>query len=194
MALTDKQEVFLRLLVENQKRTGRDRVNVGRLYEKAGYLVAGDRADQNASRLIKNEKFQKEYSKELKKLRKKIEVSVADVLQEEKRLAFQDIIHLFKDKKSTITPPCDLPEDIRKAISSIKIIKKTSPTGIETTEYEYRFWDKGKALERLSKHLGLYEKDNRRTIEAGEELKEILKEISGETRGLPNKTQGKIKE
>ena len=32
--------------------------------------------------------------------------------------------------------------------------------GKQQYKYKYRFWDKGKSLERISKHLGLYEKDN----------------------------------
>ena len=49
-----------------------------------------------------------------------------------------------------------------RAIVSLKVIKTQSlkDPNLIRTEYRYKFADKGKALERLGKHFGMYEKDN----------------------------------
>jgi len=56
----------------------------------------------------------------------------------------------------------DLPDHMARAIVSLKVIKTQSlkDPDIVRTEYRYKFADKGKALERLSRYLGMYEKDN----------------------------------
>ncbi len=87
------------------------------------------------------------------------------VLDEEARLAFSDIRTLF-DENWNLLPPNNLPPEIAAAISSIKITSRLIPQGrdeppIEMVTYDYSLWDKGRALERLSRHLGLYEQDNK---------------------------------
>jgi phage terminase small subunit len=154
--LPDMQEKFLRLLIDNQAKTGADRQPIGRLYEQAGYATRGLLANKAASRLTRIPgKFRDFYRAALARLQEKVEVSTADVLTEEKRLAFQDIIGIFEPNTDTLIKPSQLPEDIRRAIASIKVIEL--PTG--STVYQYKFWNKGQALERLSRHLGMYEKD-----------------------------------
>jgi len=74
-------------------------------------------------------------------------------LLEEKRIAFADIRHLFKD--FVLVAPSELPEDIARAVNGIEIIE-TEVDGVVTTKYKYKLSDKGKSLERISRHLGLY--------------------------------------
>ena len=84
------------------------------------------------------------------------------ILREEARLAFYDPRDLVDPVTGDILPLKDLPEHISRAIVSMKVIQTQSlkDPDIVRTEYRYKFADKGKALERLSKYLGLYEKDN----------------------------------
>jgi len=77
-------------------------------------------------------------------------------------LAFYDPRDLVDPATGEILPLQRLPEHMARAIVSLKVIKTQSlkDPDLVRTEYRYKFADKGKALERLSKYLGLYEKDN----------------------------------
>lgn len=78
-------------------------------------------------------------------------VELTEVLLQAKRIAFSDIGRLF-DKAGRLLRPHEVDEDTRAAIASFKVD--------EYGRMEYKFWDKNAALEKLFKHLGLYEKDN----------------------------------
>ena len=88
-----------------------------------------------------------------------------DILWVEECLIKSDVRKLFFPGDWELVPPSELPDDVAAAISSIKVIRRTIyrdkeiPPDVEVT-YQYTFWDKGRASERLSRHLGLYEKDN----------------------------------
>jgi hypothetical protein len=89
-------------------------------------------------------------------------ISIGRILREEARLAFydpRDLVDLLTGEMLSLK---DLPEHMALAIVSLKVIKTQSlkDPDLVRTEYRYKFADKGKALERLSRYLGLYEKDN----------------------------------
>lgn len=80
------------------------------------------------------------------------------ILMEEGKLAFSDI---------RLIPGCpqDIPDEIAGAISSFEInedVVKTLDGGEQVIRRrtKYTLWPKGQALERLSRQLGLYERDN----------------------------------
>jgi phage terminase small subunit len=86
---------------------------------------------------------------------------VENILQEEMHLAFSDI---------RLIPGCpaDIPDEIAYAIQSfqieedvIKSLSEDSDLQVVRRRTKFTLWPKGAALERLSKHLGLYEQDNR---------------------------------
>jgi len=99
----------------------------------------------------------------LRELREQIaldtQITLKRVMLEESCVAFCDPLDLFSDE-GTIIAPHELPERVRRAISSVEIIETITKDGEKQIRYKYKFWDKGKSLERISKHLGLYEKDN----------------------------------
>jgi phage terminase small subunit len=88
-------------------------------------------------------------------------ITVKRIMLEEVCIAYSDLKDLFDEDGNTL-PPHELPERIRRAIRSIEIkeLPKKRQSDPTTYEYKYKLWDKGKALERISKHLGLYERDN----------------------------------
>jgi len=126
-------------------------------YIAAGYKARGKAAKANASRLMANPNFKTEYNKAIAQAVKKTQVSAERVLKEESRIAFADIAGIFNGE--TLISPDELPEDIRRAISGIEIIERIIPGKEKEKEikYKYRFWDKGRALERLGKYLKLYQ-------------------------------------
>jgi phage terminase small subunit len=89
-------------------------------------------------------------------------LSVGRILREEARLAFYNPRDIVDPVKGEMLSLKDLPEHMARAIVSLKVIKTQSlkDPDIVRTEYRYKFADKGKALERLSRYLGMYEKDN----------------------------------
>ena len=78
------------------------------------------------------------------------------VLRETARLAYSDIGQIFA-ADGTLLPVHKLPEDIRRSIASVEVVKRNVDSGDGKTDdvIKIRVWDKPKALEFLGKHLGL---------------------------------------
>ncbi len=87
-----------------------------------------------------------------KELRESLNITQERILMEEARLAFVDISALF-DENDKLLPINKIPEDARRAIAGIEITEGVK--GKDLTR-KYKLSDKGRALERISKHLGLY--------------------------------------
>jgi len=115
-----------------------------------------------ASKNLKKPKIQDYFDELSKEAVGHAGLSVGRILLEEARLAFFDPRDLMDPCTGEILPFHELPEHMARAIVSLKVIKTHSlrDPDLIRTEYYYKFADKGKALERLSKHLGMYEKDN----------------------------------
>ena len=160
-------------------------------YEASGYKARGKSAEANSSLLISNHKFKAEYDKAIAEAVEKTRVSAERVLKEEGRIAFANIAEIFDGE--TLISPGKLPEDIMRAISGIEIIERFIPGKEKKKEvkYKYRFWDKGRALERLGKYLKLYQDTTNLNIDfdgdAAAAWALILKSISGDPTALPNR-------
>lgn len=179
------QQKFLNNLMSGDFRTQ------GQAYKAAGYDVSETGASSGASNLLKNPTFRKEYEKALSELAKRTGITKERVLEEERRLAYLDPGDLFEIKKGQWTPipPPELPEDVRRAISAIDIIENYFPqlNKVET-KYKYKFWDKGRALERVSRHLGMY--DDKITIGIDDKLLEFFRAVIAI---LPNRYAAELK-
>jgi len=127
------------------------------------YLVAypkvkkEETAQANASRMLRNAKVKAYIDAKLDELATRAHITAERVLQEEARLAFSDVRELFNEE--TPIPPHKLPEDVARAVAGMEVKERRlyeggEHAGTERT-YKYRLWDKGRALERLEKHLGL---------------------------------------
>jgi len=121
------------------------------------------KGSKNKSKILRLKDETKNSCKELVGYR--AQTLTQDILDEETRLAFSDIRGLFFKGDWSLVPPSELPDDVARCISSVQVSVRYIPQGmdaepIKEVTYKYTFWDKGRALERLSKHLGLYEKDN----------------------------------
>ena len=166
-------------------------LNASRAALRAGYTRA------EAGRRLVTQSHVSEAIKYARKERsERTQVTQDRVLQEEACIAFSDIRDLF-DEQGELIPKHELPERVRSALSSYDVSEKIDRYGNQVTNIKIKFWDKGRALERVSRHLGMYEKDNTQGGQASgqamvEAYREILREVDGATRGLPNKTQKKI--
>lgn len=125
--------------------------------EYAGF--SPDTARQQAWQLLQREDVQ-EYLKMLKAAySEKTGVTREKVLAEVARLAFSDIRNYYTgdDKLKPIT---DLDDNEAAALASVKIYEEYSEREAVGVNKEIKLYDKLAALEKLARHLGLYEKDN----------------------------------
>lgn len=145
-----------------------------RAYRKAFKSCKSDAAaGVGANKKLKKANVKAYIEARLEKISKKLEISTERVLQEDARIAYSDIGELFNGP--TLIPPADLPENVRRAVSSVKVTERKSGEDSFERVYEYKFWDKGRAIERLDKHLGVFEKDNKQKTDP---LVDVLKEIA----------------
>jgi phage terminase small subunit len=87
------------------------------------------------------------------------QVDAASVLRELVRIAMCDIAGAF-DEDNTLKPIHDMPEDVRRAISSIKVDELFDGRGSEREKIgvtkEVKFWTKTQGLEMLARTLAMF--------------------------------------
>jgi len=111
----------------------------------------------------------KDIQRRLDELRKKAlkanDLTPERVLAECKRIALCDVKDAFDDN-GCVKDIKDVPDDIRKAISSFEVEEIKDRKG-KTTGWikKIKFWNKDKNLENLMKYFGQFEKDNEQKIE-----------------------------
>jgi len=77
------------------------------------------------------------------------------VLGELLRLARVDPLDVF-DEHGGLLPVKDMPEDVRRAISSIEVTSNTMRGGDTVLTHKIKFWPKNNALQLLGQHLRLF--------------------------------------
>lgn len=91
----------------------------------------------------------------------------AEALREIRRVALSDVGALMSPDGRVLLPH-ELDPDTAAAVASFKVD--------EFGRVEYRFWDKNAALEKLARHLGLYERDH---LQHTDRLGALLQGLSG---------------
>ena len=86
--------------------------------------------------------------------------------------AMESYLSRLFNSDGSLIPLKDLPENLTRALAAIDIIETHDSNGNKIIKSKYRFYDKVKALDRLSRHLGLYNDSN--IIKYEEALKELL--------------------
>ena len=78
------------------------------------------------------------------------------VLREVGRLAYSDVTELFDDH-GRLLPVKMWPEDARRAVAGVEVVKRNADPGDGVTEdvIKVKLWDKTRNLEFLGKHNGL---------------------------------------
>jgi len=115
------------------------------------------------------------------KAAKRNDISVDRILQEEKCLAFYDLVGIF-EFDGTMRNIHDIPEALRRCICGVQV-DEIFGREHKTVKTKIKLADKGKSLERISKHLGMYERDNR---QKGQGIIEAFFEaIDGKSRDIP---------
>lgn len=109
------------------------------------------------------------------------------VLREVGRIALCDVRRVF-DERGGLRHPHDWDDETAAAVSSVEVVTKVLPTPRdEPPEIEYvhkiRFWDKNSAAEKLMKHLGMFEADNRQKSPLDDLPRDVLALILSRLRG-----------
>lgn len=107
----------------------------------------------------------------LKKAADSAGLKAEEIIEEVKRLALSDVSGIFHEDGSMRLP------------HEMDARTRASIAGIKQTQFgiEYKFWDKNAALDKASKILGLYEKDNKQKTDP---LAQLLKDFSGNVLGV----------
>lgn len=138
--------------------------NITQAAIKAGYSERT--AHSQGSRLLKSVKVQEALSLERKKARMKFDITQERVLNELARIAFgvtADLVSI-DDEGQVIFKSLDELDDDQKAFISELNSTRVDREGIVTITTKVKTYDKLRALEMLSRYLGLFEKDNNQKL------------------------------
>lgn len=152
--LTPKQQRFVaEYLVD---------LNATAAYRRAGYACRTDNAAAaSASALLRNPKVAAAVAEAQARHAAGAGVTAERVLKEVAALAFSDIGALldFTGDEPRLKAPRDIPEEARRCISSVKVKRRVEGRGAAARTVqvlEFKLWDKGAALEKLGRRLGLF--------------------------------------
>jgi hypothetical protein len=116
-----------------------------------------------------------------KKVEEAFAVDTAKLLREASRLAHSDISNIMHPD-GKVKLPHELDPETRAAVASFKID--------EYGRIEYKFWDKNSAQERLFKHKGLFEQDNKQKADP---FTKLLQSLNPATVGvMPGANRGAL--
>lgn len=127
---------------------------------RAGY--SAKTAYSQGERLLRNVEVAAALRVSQERTMQRLEINADEILLENLRLARSDIRKALAPDGS-LRPADEWPDDLAAAVSSIKVRTVYEGTGEDrypVTITELKLWDKGSAIDRTFKHLGLYEKDN----------------------------------
>lgn len=150
-------------LNEKQKRFALEYVldlNATQAAIRSGYSKRS--AGEQASRLLRDVRIQKVVQEEKDARARRTEVSVDRVLEEYARIAYQDH-RIFYNSDGSLKKIRELDDTAAAILSGSEVAETfqegaTGPTRVLTSKI--RTWSKDKALDALSKHLGIFEKHN----------------------------------
>ena len=165
-ALTAKQARFIEEYLVDR--------NATQAAVRAGYAKSG--AAEEGSRLLRNAKVRAALDAAIDAQQQRTQVTADRVLQELARLAFFDISQAF-DADGRLLPIRSMPEDLRRAIQGFEVETLYAGTGRERGEVgitsKFKMPDKGRALELLMKHLGMFKPEEVK-VEAGDSFAALV--------------------
>ena len=119
---------------------------------RAGYSPRT--AEVQGSRLLSNANVQRATAAGMAARSKRTEVAADRALLEIARLGFSDLRRLFHED-GRLKHPCEWDDDTAASVASIEVVTRNLGDGVVEYVRKIKLWDKGKALEQLSKFLGL---------------------------------------
>ena len=137
-------------------------LNATRAAIRAGYSARN--AGKIGPRLVGESRIAAAIQAGRARLAERTEITAARVLEELGHIAFSDIGDVldFTGDRPRLRAAKDIPERARSAVSSVKV--KGYAEGVdraaqEVEVLEFKFWSKTDALEKLGRHLGLFDRN-----------------------------------
>lgn len=160
-----------------------------RAYSRPGYVPSTTTAKNEGSKTLAKPYIQEAIQKGRKNLSKRTEVTQERVIMELARLAFLDPRAFFDDEGNLI-PITQLPDEAAAAVAGMDVFEEFEGKGEDRVRVGFtkkiKLTRKEKALEMLSRHLGLF--DDKVTLDfSAETLNAILS-------GLPDELAGRVRE
>lgn len=153
--LTPKQEAFALAYIE----TGNASEAYRRVYKVDA--MKPESVNRSAFKLIEHVKIASRIAALRKQLEERTLVTEARVIEEVARLGLVDPARLMGEN-GELLPIKDIPPEVRAAIASIEVSEEKNDKGVVIGYVKkIKLWDKNSALEKLMKHLGSFEKDNK---------------------------------
>ena len=166
--LTAKQSAFVREYLID--------LNAKQAAIRAGF--SAKTAEQQGYQLLQHPSVQAAIAEAMAKRANKLELTADRVLLEAARLALFDPRKLLNND-GTPTGIHELDDDTAAAIAGLDVLEQYEGTGKDRKFVgyvkKYRIADKNAALERVFKHMGLFEKDNR---QKGSAVESLLQDIA----------------
>lgn len=148
--LTDRQDRFVQEYLVD--------LNATQAAIRAGY--SAKTAAQIGERMLRKVEVQALLTERMKARSERTEITADRVLREIARLAFFDIRKLVGDDGRPKDLK-DLDDDTAAAIAGLEVARVGNAVIGEGEVLKFKISDKNAALEKLAKHLGLFEKDNK---------------------------------
>ncbi len=127
---------------------------------RAGY--SEKRAKETGCENVTKRNIQEKIQELRKEVSKNTGITVERVLEEEALIAFYDLREIFDSDEGTPISPHELPEKVARALAGIEVTERVLKSfdgvgSVVEVKYKYKFNDKGRALERIGRHLGMFQ-------------------------------------
>lgn len=149
--LTDQQKRFVNAYLGNAN------LSVAEAAVEAGY--SEKYSTSQAYQLLRNPRVKAALDKEMAARARRTRVTHDRVLREIASIAFSNIDDYDVDPNGRVTLRDGADPRAMKAISSVKTTTLLGAEGSQVLKTEFKLWDKGKAVELLSRHLNLFKDD-----------------------------------
>lgn len=181
--LTEKQKQFCQEFIID--------FNATQAAIRAGYSPNVDSASVEGSRLLANAKIQA-YLADLKAKRsKRTEITADKVLQELARIGFADIGEFIDENNNPVSIK-GLKKSRRAAVAMVKFKKRIyydkEGNPVEVESHEFSLHDKLSALDKIGRHIGMWDKETNNTTQpitiqftGLEEMEKRIKEASNQS-------------
>lgn len=145
-----------------------------------------------ASELLDNGNIRVRLEELKKPVIEKTQLTLERVILENMNVAFFDIRTIL-DNDGAVKPVNEWPPEAGAAISSIEVLEQYEGSGKDRVFVGYlkkvKLVEKGAALDRLMKHLGGYEQDNK---QKGNALQDFYNKISGGSLPIVHDVEGEV--
>lgn len=139
----------------------------------------------NASKLLADARIMLRIKELRAEVAARTTVSEARVVEEVARIGLLDPSRMF-DERGNLLPITQMPAEVRAAIASFEVVEVPGEDGGTLLQVKkVKLVDKNSALEKLMKHLGMFEKDNAQKTGMFDNVpRDTLRMIEDKLRGL----------